>query len=143
MGRSVAFNATLFFTSLFGLLASFANSFGSLCFLLFLLGSAVGVGLSYFLNDCTSAHGDSGFNANRWHSSTRAHAERKEIPGYRPISFLLIWFSTICSGRIACTPRTLLLSRFCIDMRCRNAEQRVEISPHIPGTYRAFTIYLS
>ncbi|KAF5376819.1 hypothetical protein D9757_008908 [Collybiopsis confluens] len=42
MGRSMAFNATLFFTSLFGLLASFANSFPSLCFLLFLLGSAVG-----------------------------------------------------------------------------------------------------
>ncbi|KAJ4482425.1 MFS general substrate transporter, partial [Lentinula aciculospora] len=42
MGRSMAFNATLFFTSLFGLLASFANSFATLCLLLFLLGSAVG-----------------------------------------------------------------------------------------------------
>ncbi|KAJ3787641.1 MFS general substrate transporter [Lentinula aff. detonsa] len=42
MGRSMAFNATLFFTSLFGLLASFANSFPTLCLLLFLLGSAVG-----------------------------------------------------------------------------------------------------
>ncbi|KIK69824.1 hypothetical protein GYMLUDRAFT_151542 [Collybiopsis luxurians FD-317 M1] len=42
MGRSMAFNATLFFTSFFGLLASFANSFPALCFLLFLLGSAVG-----------------------------------------------------------------------------------------------------
>lgn len=43
MGRSTAFNATLFFTSVFGLLASLANSFLSLCILLFLLGSAVGV----------------------------------------------------------------------------------------------------
>lgn len=43
MGRSTAFNATLFFTSLFGILASFANSFPTLCVLLFLLGSAVGV----------------------------------------------------------------------------------------------------
>ncbi|KAJ3771287.1 MFS general substrate transporter [Lentinula raphanica] len=42
MGRSMAFNATLFFTSLFGLLASFASSFPMLCLLLFLLGSAVG-----------------------------------------------------------------------------------------------------
>ncbi|KAE9403218.1 MFS general substrate transporter [Gymnopus androsaceus JB14] len=42
MGRSMAFNATLFFTSIFGLLASFANSFSTLCLLLFLLGSAVG-----------------------------------------------------------------------------------------------------
>lgn len=43
MGRSAAFNATLFFTSLFGITASFANSFLSLCILLFFLGSAVGV----------------------------------------------------------------------------------------------------
>lgn len=43
VGRSAAFNATLFFTALFGILASFANSFWSLCVLLFFLGSAVGV----------------------------------------------------------------------------------------------------
>ncbi|KAF5377815.1 hypothetical protein D9615_006670 [Tricholomella constricta] len=42
MGRSAAFNATLCFTALFGLLASFANSFLTLCILLFFLGSAVG-----------------------------------------------------------------------------------------------------
>ncbi|KAF9066464.1 major facilitator superfamily domain-containing protein [Rhodocollybia butyracea] len=42
MGRSMAFNLTLFFTSLFGLLASFANSFLTLCLMLFFLGSAVG-----------------------------------------------------------------------------------------------------
>ncbi|KAF8125767.1 MFS general substrate transporter [Boletus edulis] len=42
MGRSAAFNATLFFTALFGILASFASSFWSLCLLLFFLGSAVG-----------------------------------------------------------------------------------------------------
>jgi len=43
LGRSAAFNATLFFTALFGILASFARSFWLLCVLLFLLGSAVGV----------------------------------------------------------------------------------------------------
>ncbi|KAJ7133593.1 major facilitator superfamily domain-containing protein [Mycena epipterygia] len=42
MGRSTAFNATLFFTAVFGILASFSYSYISLCFLLFLLGSAVG-----------------------------------------------------------------------------------------------------
>lgn len=42
LGRSAAFNATLFFTALFGILSSFAWSFGSLCILLFFLGSAVG-----------------------------------------------------------------------------------------------------
>ncbi|KAG6860790.1 hypothetical protein C0995_007596 [Termitomyces sp. Mi166 len=42
LGRSAAFNATLCFTAVFGLLASFANSFASLCIVLFLLGSAVG-----------------------------------------------------------------------------------------------------
>ncbi|ETW81874.1 major facilitator superfamily [Heterobasidion irregulare TC 32-1] len=42
MGRSAAFNATLFFTAVFGLVASFANTFGTLCLCLFLLGSSVG-----------------------------------------------------------------------------------------------------
>lgn len=42
MGRSTAFNATLFFTSLFGIAASFATTFPMLCVALFLLGSAVG-----------------------------------------------------------------------------------------------------
>jgi len=43
VGRSAAFNATLFFTALFGVLASFTTSFLSLCIILFFLGSAVGV----------------------------------------------------------------------------------------------------
>ncbi|KAH7915443.1 major facilitator superfamily domain-containing protein [Hygrophoropsis aurantiaca] len=42
MGRSAAFNATLFFTAVFGILSSFATSFWTLCVLLFFLGSAVG-----------------------------------------------------------------------------------------------------
>ncbi|KAF7364811.1 MFS general substrate transporter [Mycena venus] len=42
LGRSTAFNATLFFTALFGILASFSYSYNSLCVLLFLLGTAVG-----------------------------------------------------------------------------------------------------
>ncbi|PPQ80443.1 hypothetical protein CVT25_001770 [Psilocybe cyanescens] len=42
IGRSAAFNGTLFFTAIFGLLASFANSFRTLCIALFFLGSAVG-----------------------------------------------------------------------------------------------------
>ncbi|TFK52346.1 MFS general substrate transporter [Heliocybe sulcata] len=42
MGRSTAFNLTLFFTAVFGILASFANSFFTLALSLFLLGSAVG-----------------------------------------------------------------------------------------------------
>ncbi|KAI0335781.1 MFS general substrate transporter [Cubamyces sp. BRFM 1775] len=42
MGRTTAFNATLFLTALFGIFASFASSFGLLCLALFLLGSSVG-----------------------------------------------------------------------------------------------------
>ncbi|RXW16530.1 hypothetical protein EST38_g9327 [Candolleomyces aberdarensis] len=42
MGRITAFNATLCLTAVFGILASFANSFPSLCVILFLLGSSVG-----------------------------------------------------------------------------------------------------
>lgn len=43
MGRTTAFNATLFFTAAFGLVAAAAASFKMLAFSLFLLGSAVGV----------------------------------------------------------------------------------------------------
>lgn len=43
MGRSAAFNGTLFFTTVFGLLASFSDSFGMICVALFFLGSSVGV----------------------------------------------------------------------------------------------------
>ncbi|KAI1790173.1 MFS general substrate transporter [Ganoderma leucocontextum] len=42
MGRTTAFNATLFLTSLFGIFASVANTFAWLCIALFFLGSAVG-----------------------------------------------------------------------------------------------------
>ncbi|KAK7681521.1 hypothetical protein QCA50_015253 [Cerrena zonata] len=42
LGRTTAFNATLFLTAVFGVLASFANTFILLCIALFLLGSAVG-----------------------------------------------------------------------------------------------------
>ncbi|KIJ54356.1 hypothetical protein M422DRAFT_25278 [Sphaerobolus stellatus SS14] len=42
MGRIAAFNATLFFTALFGVLAGFSPNFPSLCFSMFFLGSAVG-----------------------------------------------------------------------------------------------------
>ena len=43
MGRTTAFNATLFLTAIFGVLASLAWSYPTLCIALFLLGSAVGV----------------------------------------------------------------------------------------------------
>ncbi|KAJ1309991.1 hypothetical protein OPQ81_006748 [Rhizoctonia solani] len=42
VGRSLAFNLTLAFTSLFGILACLAPNFGVLCALIFLLGTAVG-----------------------------------------------------------------------------------------------------
>lgn len=43
MGRSTAFNATLFFTALFGILAGLSPNFFWLCVSLFFLGSSVGV----------------------------------------------------------------------------------------------------
>lgn len=39
----MAFNGTLFFTAVFGIVASLSNSFSSLCVALFFLGSSVGV----------------------------------------------------------------------------------------------------
>jgi MFS family permease len=57
MGRSTAFNATLFLTSLFGLLAFLANSFYSLCITLFFLGSAVGVCHRNQLSSSERSHG--------------------------------------------------------------------------------------
>jgi hypothetical protein len=49
MGRIPAFNATLFLTALFGIFASLATTFPMLCSALFLLGSALGVRPSFFL----------------------------------------------------------------------------------------------
>ncbi|KAH8114414.1 MFS general substrate transporter [Phellopilus nigrolimitatus] len=40
LGRSTAFNLTLFFTAIFGLMASYAPSFSSLCIVLFFLGTS-------------------------------------------------------------------------------------------------------
>ncbi|KAL0565988.1 hypothetical protein V5O48_016027 [Marasmius crinis-equi] len=42
LGRSTAFNATLFFTAVFGLIATFTTTFSGLCVALFFLGSSVG-----------------------------------------------------------------------------------------------------
>ncbi|KAI0826913.1 MFS general substrate transporter [Trametes gibbosa] len=42
MGRTTAFNATLFLTAVFGIFSSLASTFGWLCLALFLLGSSVG-----------------------------------------------------------------------------------------------------
>jgi len=54
LGRSMAFNGTLLFTSLFGLGATITTSFWTLCVALFLLGSAVGVRVSRL---CLSTRG--------------------------------------------------------------------------------------
>ena len=43
LGRSTAFNLTLCFTAIFGLVASYAPSFPTLCMALFFLGTSVGV----------------------------------------------------------------------------------------------------
>jgi hypothetical protein len=46
LGRITAFNLTLFFTSIFGIAASYAPTFPSLCIAMFFLGSAVGVSIT-------------------------------------------------------------------------------------------------
>jgi MFS family permease len=74
MGRSTAFNATLFFTALFGILAGFAPNFFWLCVTLFLLGSAVGVGQVFeHQRDLTDLH-HAGLHAYGRHALTGAYA---------------------------------------------------------------------
>ena len=73
MGRTTAFNATLFLTSLFGVFASLASTFGWLCIALFFLGSAVGVrspALLFMIRHSACL----GFNAYRRDPSLGAHA---------------------------------------------------------------------
>jgi hypothetical protein len=48
MGLSVPFKGTILFTAVFGILASFTDSFWGLCVYLFFIGSAIGVSLSIF-----------------------------------------------------------------------------------------------
>lgn len=100
MGRSAAFNATLFFTALFGILASFASSFVGLCVILFLLGSAVGVSLPSLASVRPCNLSRLGFHADRRYASSRAHAKRETAYGHRSLCLLLLRirrFSTRCS----------------------------------------------
>lgn len=97
MGRSTAFNATLFFTALFGLLASFARTFFWLCVALFFLGSAVGVRFFLFPDSTrldsitlTSDIGRIGLDANRRNPPPRTHAPRQTIPRHSPLRLLLL-----------------------------------------------------
>ncbi len=45
LGRSTAFNLTLCFTAVFGLVASYAPTYSALCIALFFLGTSVGVSI--------------------------------------------------------------------------------------------------
>lgn len=76
MGRTTAFNATLFLTSAFGMFASFANTFVLLCIALFFLGSAVGVRMQGLRITAVLAHlrDNPGFNADRWYPPIGAYA---------------------------------------------------------------------
>ena len=102
MGRSTVFNATLFFSSIFGLLAFFANSFVTLCIILFFLGSAVGV--RHFCNSAERSYPDDcillfvGVNPDRWHASSRAHAARETLFGHRPVRLLLLRLRSLLRG---------------------------------------------
>ena len=108
MGRITAFNATLFFTALFGLLASFSNSFSTLCIALFFLGSSVGVRRSKTLAILFANSFFPGLNANRRHPLTRTHAERKPVPCHCPFRFFLTWRRTIGGRCSSCRPTKLL-----------------------------------
>lgn len=92
VGRSMAFNLTLAFTSLFGVMACFATSFSGLCFLLSLLGSAVGVstlvlhvmrGIKSLTLSFTGEH------AYGWDTVSRKRSKTKAVP---PHSFVLLLF---------------------------------------------------
>jgi MFS family permease len=82
MGRLAAFNATLFFTAIFGVAAGFAPNFFWLCVSLFLLGSAVGVSANVELNNIREqAHlyVAPGLYANRWNAAPRTHAKWEAV----------------------------------------------------------------
>lgn len=110
MGRITAFNATLFLTAFFGLLASFSNSFSTLCIVLFFLGSSIGVWRFKALAILFVNSFSSGLNANRRHPPTRTHAERKPVPCHCPFRFLLTWRRTIGSRGSSCHPTKFLSS---------------------------------
>lgn len=110
MGRITAFNATLFFTAVFGLLASFSNSFSTLCIALFFLGSSVGVRCFKTLAILFANSFSSGLNANRRHPITRTPAERKPVPCHCPFRFFLSWRRTISCCCSSCRPTKFLSS---------------------------------
>lgn len=138
MGRSAAFNATLFFTAVFGLLASFANSFTSLCVVLFLLGSAVGV---RHLNSLSHHLGANfigpGLDANRRHTAFGTHAKIQAILGHCSFGLLLLRSCSISCSRPPSGTSTLVSSRPRCPLRSRNAESRLEVPSHGPWPHRA------
>lgn len=112
VGRSAAFNATLFFTALFGIIASFAFSFWSLCVLLFFLGTAVGVSCpSLIANPRLTLSSFPGLYAHRWHSASRAHAKRKTVLGYCPLCILLSRISRFSARRSLYSSWTFLFTK--------------------------------
>lgn len=112
MGRITAFNATLFLTALFGLLASFSNSFSTLCIALFFLGSSIGVRRPKTLAILLANSFSSGLNANRRHSLTRTYAEREPVSCHCSFRFFLTRRRTIGSRWSSCHPTKLLSSLF-------------------------------
>ena len=135
MGRSTAFNATLFFTAIFGIMASFSNSFFTLCIALFFLGSSVGVGhferrLYYLLTYPSPPLFFLGLNANRRHPLARTFAERKAVPCNSPFRFLLIWRRAISTRRSFCRPAKFLFPQRSSSLWRRHPKPRVEVSSY-------------
>lgn len=125
MGRTAAFNMTLFLTSVFGVLAALANTFPLLCTALFLLGSAVGVSslpsLALYGLTCLL-----GINADGRHSIARTYAQWKTIFGHCAISILFLRVCYCSRHRAARNSEPLVPTSSCV-MRCRHAEHGVEI----------------
>jgi hypothetical protein len=136
MGRSTAFNATLFLTTIFGLLACLAPSFSSLCFSLFFLGSAVGVRVPFLSQMHLKTHlvpscdRSLGKYAHGRDIVSREHSSEETLPPYRAFRLLLRWRGSFrCRWNYYNT--TVQLPReytnHCSTLRCGDPKYGLEI----------------
>ena len=95
LGRTTAFNLTLLFATLFGVVASFMPSFGTLALSLFLLGTSVGVRLFAMpcLQTTPDLKGIAGLDADRRHTASRTVTARETLHAHRHVRLLLSWSS--------------------------------------------------
>ena len=139
LGRIRVFQMTLFFAAAFGFLDLYTDTFPSLCFANFLLGTAVGVSAS-LKTMVRFTKFPAGINADRWNFRPRDTSPRQATSLNLPVDILLSRIRRGCS-RSAVGYSRKLVPTFSprpngnAAMRCSGEEQWMEIYVSSPFSH--------